>query len=421
MATLTDATIKAAMREGKQRRLADGKGRGSGRLVLVIKPTAAGASASWYAQQWKNGKRQTTQIGRYPDISLAKARSLFATDYAAAIATGAAISEATLGKPGTVADLFAGYVASLRQRGASSADEVEQRLGYVAKKLGAGKPAREITAGDVVAYLRPIFSRGAKALADHDRSYIRAAFGWGLRSEHDYRSTTVYRRFGMTANPAADIPPEPKTVGTRWLSAEEFVEVYRWLERPDSTVTSTYTVAVQLMMLTGQRPGEILALTPSSWDSQERVLSWPKTKNGQPHSVPVCSRAAALLDGIEAAGPWLFPSAMDRGKPASVGTVYCSLWRVRQRMTVDKFTLRDLRRTWKTLSGQAGLTKEDRDRLQNHARHDVSSRHYDRYEYLAEKRAAIARWDDWVERQLGSSADIDALPVEAPVGFRLAG
>ena len=31
------------------------------------------------------------------------------------------------------------------------------------------------------------------------------------------------------------------------------------------------------------------------------------------------------------------------------------------------FTARDLRRTWKTLAGDAGIPKEMRDRLQNHA------------------------------------------------------
>ena len=42
------------------------------------------------------------------------------------------------------------------------------------------------------------------------------------------------------------------------------------------------------------------------------------------------------------------------------------------------FTARDLRRTWKTLAGAAGISKETRDRLQSHALSDVSSKHYDR-------------------------------------------
>ena len=49
-----------------------------------------------------------------------------------------------------------------------------------------------------------------------------------------------------------------------------------------------------------------------------------------------------------------------------------------------------------------GVRKFERDLLQNHTenRGDVSSRHYDRWEYLPEKRAAIAKWEAWVAVKL---------------------
>jgi hypothetical protein len=42
--------------------------------------------------------------------------------------------------------------------------------------------------------------------------------------------------------------------------------------------------------------------------------------------------------------------------------------------------------------GEAGISKEMRDRLQGHAMQDVSSKHYDRYDYLPEKTAAADQW-----------------------------
>jgi integrase len=60
------------------------------------------------------------------------------------------------------------------------------------------------------------------------------------------------------------------------------------------------------------------------------------------------------------------------------------------------FTARDLRRTCKTLMGEAGISKEIRDRIQNHALNDVSSKHYDRYDYLTEKRRALEIWEERV-------------------------
>jgi hypothetical protein len=63
-------------------------------------------------------------------------------------------------------------------------------------------------------------------------------------------------------------------------------------------------------------------------------------------------------------------------------------------------TNRDLRRTWKTLAGQAGLSKEIRDRLQNHTLQDVSSKSYDRWNYMPEKRAAMKKWNAFVVAML---------------------
>lgn len=55
----------------------------------------------------------------------------------------------------------------------------------------------------------------------------------------------------------------------------------------------------------------------------------------------------------------------------------------------DPFTLRDIRRTCKTLMGVAGLDKELKDRIQRHAFGDVGSKHYDRYTYFKEKKAGL--------------------------------
>jgi hypothetical protein len=86
------------------------------------------------------------------------------------------------------------------------------------------------------------------------------------------------------------------------------------------------------------------------------------------------------------------------------------MWDVVGRFLADRpefprFTPRDLRRTWKTLAGDAGISKEMRDRLQNHSKSDVSSRHYDRYEYLPEKRAAMETWSAYLDRVIAGTVD----------------
>ena len=397
MASLTDGairrTIKAAELTGKQKVLADGEGRGVGRLVLAVRPMPARVIAEWMAQQWRDGKRIKRKLGDYPSVSLAQARDLFRRDYADAIQKGRSIKIAGDTRPGTVADLFEAYVASLKAADKPSWKETEKGLNKIADTLGRNRPAREIEPDEITDVLRPIFERGAPAMADHVRSYVRAAYSWGLKSEHDYRNTSS-RRFRLVYNPAAGIPTEPKKVGTRWLDEDEFAALWRWLKCPDVPVHPPYLRAVQILMLTGQRVEEIARLHVDQWDAPERIIDWSKTKNLQPHAVPVPSLAAELIESVKPNQyGWFFPSQKDPSKPVSHGTLYSFMWRQRDRGVIPVVTNRDLRRTWKTLAGKAGLSKEIRDRIQNHALHDVSSKNYDRWNYMPEKRAGMARWD----------------------------
>jgi integrase len=404
MPSLTDSAIRQALKRvelsRKQENLADGEGRGTGRLVLVLKPMPKRVTADWMAQQWRDGKRTKKKIGSYPSTSLAQARELFKRDFADVIQKGRSIKIAGDTRPGTVGDLFEGYVAALKAAGKPSWKETEKGLNKIAETLGRKRLAREIEAEEIVELIRPIYERGARSMADHVRGYIHAAFSWGMKSEHDYRSSSP-RRFRIPYNPASGIPTEPKVQGTRWLTEDEFVQLYRWLECPDTPVHPSYPRAVQLIMLTGQRVEEIARFHVDQWDAAERIIDWSKTKNLQPHAVPMPSLAAEMIESIKPnEHGWFFPSAKDPSKPVSHGTLYSFVWRQRDRGVIPYATNCDLRRTFKTLAGKAGVPKEIRDRIQNHALQDVSSKNYDRWNYMPEKNAGMNKWDKFVRALL---------------------
>lgn len=400
MAALTDGQIRSALKRTektqKTETLADGEGRGTGRLVLILKPTGTRVTATFYAQQWLEGKRRLKKIGEYPHTPLAAAREIFARDFSTAINKGTSIKVQGDTRPGTVGDLFEGYADWLRDSGKMSHKEARKGLNKIADQLGRNRLARDIEPVDVLNVLRPIYERGKKAMADHVRSYVRSAYGWGMKSENDYRSTSP-RRFNLVSNPAAGIPTEPKTPGERWLREDEWVKMWRWLQHPDATTHESYPLAIMLLMLTGQRVQEICTLHKDQYDAEEGVIDWAKTKNGRPHAIPLPSLAKELLDGITPnEHGWFFPGQKDPTKSVQHQTLYSFLWRQRDRGVIPHITNRDMRRTFKTLTGKAGLTQEIRDRLQNHARFDVSSRHYDRYSYMDEKREAMDIWDKFV-------------------------
>ena len=92
----------------------------------------------------------------------------------------------------------------------------------------------------------------------------------------------------------------------------------------------------------------------------------------------------------------LFPHRDHPDQVAHVSTIRMALLRWCDKHSMERFAPRDLRRTCKTLMGKAGITKIDRDIIQQHSQFDVSSVHYDRYDYLNEKRASLEKWESYL-------------------------
>ncbi|PIW28033.1 MAG: integrase, partial [Rhodospirillales bacterium CG15_BIG_FIL_POST_REV_8_21_14_020_66_15] len=197
------------------------------------------------------------------------------------------------------------------------------------------------------------------------------------------------------------------------MSPREFRAFWQWLVETGDFSTANKPIRLQLAL--GQRVEEILSISTSVFDRRERMLFWEKTKNGTSHTVPLTDLAFSILDSITPNKHGLyFPSSVDPSVPAAHTLVYHRVARYLATTDAEKLIPRDIRRTWKTLAGQAGIPKEMRDRIQNHAgKSDVSSRHYDRYDYLPEKRAAMDVWGAYMGRIIAGEIDTDVVRLPA--------
>lgn len=411
---LTEATIKAAIRRapgsGRTRITVKDPGpRGAGRLGLVVRPLATRVSAEWYAFYHRDGDSRLAKIGTYPEMTLAEARAKFSAEYAPTITAGAEPRNRYTRRlhrkdsdGATVRALFRAYVDDLKARGKDGAAYSAERMlllrdNCAADAIGADRPACEVTAHDIVAPLAEIHAGGAASMADNVRAYIRAAFEFGLKSANDYTRQSSGATWGLKFNPAAAIPSDPasRRAGIRFLSPAELRAFWTWCE--ENEFRTPLCAALRLQAATGQRVKEIVRITAASYDAAEQILDWSKTKNGHPHSIPLPAQAIEVMRCLRPNRHGLFFPHRFRGDqpalytgPHKVVSMYCAETGARE------FTPRDLRRTWKTLAGKAGLSKEIRDRIQNHRRADVSSRHYDRWDYMPEKREAMARWSEFL-------------------------
>jgi integrase len=379
---------------------------------VTVAPSGAKAFFLSYTSP-EDGKRRQVALGSFPKMTLREARLKAAemrekvdggTDPATEKRLGidARIAERELG---TLGDLFDLYAADLEVDGKRTAKEVRRIKAKDIPAAYLARPARLITRDDILNILTPIAQRGALVHSDNVRAYLRAAFELGLHAQSMTRWRGRAKEFGITFNPVATVRKSVsrKARGQRNLSPEEIMTFWQtdFLTRP-------MHLALKLILATGQRVEEVLGATWSEFDLAQKLWTIPgarrknRNKTAEPHLVPLSELHIALLADVRARTDhliFLFPAQGAEG-PRRFDSLGNAVRRYIATSGMDSFSPRDLRRTFKTVAGSFGLALEIRNRLQGHGMTDVGSVHYDRYDYLAEKRAAMDAWDTGLRKLL---------------------
>ncbi len=69
-----------------------------------------------------------------------------------------------------------------------------------------------------------------------------------------------------------------------------------------------------------------------------------------------------------------------------------------QGLCASRFHHQDLRRTAETRMAEIGISKDIRAQIQSHGLGGVQARHYDMYDYVPEKRKALAQWQAYLQQ-----------------------
>ncbi|EFJ2475470.1 tyrosine-type recombinase/integrase [Escherichia coli] len=397
---LTERQIQAAMRAvTSETVLNDGAaGRGSGSLRLRIRAGAKGPNATWQAVWWNAGKQTSKALGRYPDLSLADARRKYETEVRDVLTAGRDPNAVVaMAETPTIEKLFQSYIQYLRDKETATTHTSEHLLltgkYNAADLLGRNTIASTIEPADIANVLAKGVKRGARRTTDMQRTAMMAAFNWAMKSTHDYTQENRMD-WGLKYNPVAAVPRDQAANRTldRNLSAEEMKHV--WDNAPEQSGD-----VMRLVMCTGQRVIEVMRIAGADVDLKARLWTMParKTKGRkQTHMVPLTTQAVDILATlIDLYGDgYLFP-ARAGAKGDIIGIP--SVSRGASRMAgIKPFTPRDLRRTWKSRAGDAGIDRFTRDLIQQHAQTDTGSKHYDRFDYLPQMRDAMTKWEAWL-------------------------
>ncbi|UOG93668.1 MAG: site-specific integrase [Candidatus Thiothrix sulfatifontis] len=423
MAKLTVNFIKSLKATGTAYRKMD-----DGYAGFGVKVSPSGKISFIFRYKATDGRDVPMVLGYHPQTTLAQARELW-SHWRAIYDSGrdpktvqaeqlereeenrkaTALQRKHEAMQGSVRQLLEAYTNDLKTNGKRSWSETERVFETnVYQHIPATTKAKDVLPDDIRAVLAEIIQRDALVMANRVRAYLSAAFAFGISWDNDSRRHFESLRFGIKTNPVRDVPKPLKSEKPRDRALSEFEVKQVWEALGDSDFHPKTIGAIRLLFaLGGQRVEDVLFLTEDDVDFVNRLVTFRDTKNGTTHVIPFGDVAEPLLKermlDTNAGGELFGKIKSKREEPIDSTTLSHAITKLCRRINLEHFQPKDIRRTAKTLMGFAGISKEARDRFQNHALTDVSSKHYDRYNYLAEHRQTSAVWDAYLQNILAGS------------------
>lgn len=262
-------------------------------------------------------------------------------------------------------------------------------------------PANQFTPDHARELIYKVWNRGSKEAAMGLKSALSMMFKYGIDYDNGPERFGKPAVFGIESNPIRDVTLSySKTPGQRWLTDDEIRTLWH---APDMHPTFKRFLRLQLS-LAGQRVEEISHSHKSEYDLKHNLFTIPvervKIRERGAHVVPLGSLAIETFEEClkyRSKEGLLFPSTRNPLEPLPMNSIRNPLnaW-LKNNPKFERFTPRDIRRTCKSHMSKAGVQRDHRDMLQQHYKNDVATVHYDRYDYLNEKREAIYMWDKYL-------------------------
>lgn len=250
-------------------------------------------------------------------------------------------------------------------------------------------PVAQLTPDDVEVVIDRIADRGSKSMADHTRTALVTFFAWCAEPRRGY----------VTENPAEPVAkPTEGSERTRTLSDDEIVTFWRGLRA--APISEPVRRMLRLLLITGQRSGEVRSMEVKELDLKERIWEIPahkrklrSKKRKLPHAVSLSDMAVKQLQDLPEHG-FVFRSK-STGEPFSEKVLARAVERWHDKvgtLRADRWTPHDLRRTVRTNLGRLRIDSAVAERVLGHQVGGAMENVYNRYAYLDEKTEALNAW-----------------------------
>lgn len=180
------------------------------------------------------------------------------------------------------------------------------------------------------------------------------------------------------------------------------------LENKDIDMYRPTKLAIRLLLLTGQRCGEVASMAWDEIDFDSNFWTIPpgRMKNAEPQRVPLLPMALEVLKQAQiysGNSPFVFQSSHKPEQPIIRQSITRAVSRHRTEMGIEKnFTPHDLRRTVRTKLAELGIDDIIAERVLSHKLQGLLAI-YNRYPYDSEKRQALVLWERRLHEILGYS------------------
>jgi len=380
-------------------------------LYLVVQPSG---KKSWALRYRYAGKPKKLTLGRWPLIGVADARkaateALDTLDHGddpgakkkAAKATALAAQLAERDTVAKLVDLYAArHLSTLK-----SGDHARQFLDRFVVPIWGDRDIHDISKRDVIELLDGILDSGRGMTANAVLAYTRAFFNWCVK-----RDILVVAPTSGVERPTKPAPRE------RVLEDDEI----RWFWKACDEIGQPWGPIGKLLLLSGQRRGEVVGMTTSEIKGNMWHLPADRTKNGRIHVVPLSTAASAVVAAVQTvSGPRDYlhtttgntpPSGFNRGlHNIAKRMVRIAAEERGEPVDIPHWTFHDLRRTAATGMARLGIPVQVTEAVLNHVSGTRSGivGVYQRHDYADEKRTALEAWARFVAELVEGSADYE--------------
>ncbi len=385
---LSDIKVRKAKPTAKPYKMADGDG-----MFLYVHTNG---SKYWRFKYRFAGKEKLLALGVYPEVSLADARERRAVARKELAAGNDPNEVKRQAKRLVILKSATTFEAVAREWHQSNlhtwtpkhgANVIKRLEGDIFPKLG-NRSIADITAPELLSALRIIEKRGVLDLTQTIAQYCSRIFSYAIATGRGER------------NPATDLRGALKTPVRKHhahLKSDDLPEFLKKLERYDGELQTK--LALQMLLLTFVRTTE---LRGAEWaeidlDAAEWRIPADRMKMKDPHIVPLCTQAIAILRELQKRSgnrQHIFPNANNPSKFMSENTMLYAIYRMGYH---SRTTGHGFRATASTILNENGFAPDVIERQLAHIERNKVRAAYNHAQYLPERRKMMQWWGDYLE------------------------